>query len=218
MARPTIPLSTLSSQPAPSPRNSPPNSPARFSCLRARKGKDSLPPTESSMPAVSRQSFCLQHRDEKPLADEFNKSGEFTLGTIDVTRPGPGEVLVKYPVVIGLDVVGGVEEVGEGVTIDSVQGDWVLLQGTRLFQDLGINSCNKSVGKVVFIIGGATSVGQFAIQSARLAGLIVVTTASLKHVDHLKSLGAARVIDRHLSTETLTTYGGPVIYWSLNIC
>ena len=36
-----------------------------------------------------------------------------------------------------------------------------------------------------------------------MAGLTVITTASLKHVDYLKSLGANHVIDRHLSTEAV---------------
>ena len=34
-----------------------------------------------------------------------------------------------------------------------------------------------------------------------MAGLTIITTASIKHVDYLKSLGANHVIDRHLSTE-----------------
>jgi NADPH:quinone reductase-like Zn-dependent oxidoreductase len=36
-----------------------------------------------------------------------------------------------------------------------------------------------------------------------LAGLTVITTASVKHTDYLKSLGANHVIDRHLSTEAV---------------
>ena len=42
-----------------------------------------------------------------------------------------------------------------------------------------------------------------AIQSAKLAGFTIITTASLKHVDFLKSLGANHVIDRHMSTEAV---------------
>ena len=36
-----------------------------------------------------------------------------------------------------------------------------------------------------------------------MAGFTVITTASAKHVDYLKSLGANHVIDRHLSTEAV---------------
>lgn len=71
-----------------------------------------------------------------------NRFGNFKLDTIDVLRPGPGEVLVKiysaavnpldlmikkydslaesYPVVIGGDIAGDIEELGEGVTNVSV--------------------------------------------------------------------------------------------------
>ncbi|KAH9921193.1 GroES-like protein [Epithele typhae] len=56
------------------------------------------------------------------------------------------------------------------------------------------------VGKAAFIVGGSTSVGQFAIQCARMNGFSsIVTTASSKHADWLKSLGATHVIDRALS-------------------
>jgi NADPH:quinone reductase-like Zn-dependent oxidoreductase len=77
------------------------------------------------------------------LPDKF---AAFKLETITVPRPGPGEVLVKirsvgmnpmdwkarkfnvlvesYPVVLGSDVAGDVEELGEGVTNFSV-GDRV---------------------------------------------------------------------------------------------
>lgn len=71
-----------------------------------------------------------------------NRFENFKLDTIDVPRPGPGEVLIKinsaavnpmdwmirkydvlvenYPVVLGGDVSGDVEELGEGVTNVSV--------------------------------------------------------------------------------------------------
>ena len=78
-----------------------------------------------------------------PLADSSpNRFGNFKPDTIDVLRPGPGEVLVKiysaavnpldlmikkydslaegYPVVIGGDIAGDIEELGEGVTNVSV--------------------------------------------------------------------------------------------------
>ena len=77
------------------------------------------------------------------LPDKF---ADFKLETIVVPKPGPGEVLVKiqsvgmnpmdwkarkfnvlvetYPVVLGSDVAGDVEELGEGVTNVSV-GDRV---------------------------------------------------------------------------------------------
>ncbi|KAH9847268.1 GroES-like protein [Lenzites betulinus] len=59
-------------------------------------------------------------------------------------------------------------------------------------------------GKPAFIVAGATSVGQFAIQFARIAGHHpIITTASLHNAPLLKSLGATHVLDRNLSNEAI---------------
>ena len=47
----------------------------------------------------------------------------------------------------------------------------------------------------MLVWSGATATGQMAIQIARLCGLQVVATASPKHFDKLKSLGAELVYD-----------------------
>ncbi|KAF8860069.1 GroES-like protein [Acephala macrosclerotiorum] len=49
--------------------------------------------------------------------------------------------------------------------------------------------------KGMLVWGGASSVGSAALQSARLMGYHVYTTASLKHHEYLKSLGATHVFD-----------------------
>ena len=49
--------------------------------------------------------------------------------------------------------------------------------------------------QAVLIWGGASSVGTFAIQSARSMGFTVYTTASAKHHEYLKKLGADAVFD-----------------------
>lgn len=55
----------------------------------------------------------------------------------------------------------------------------------------------KYAGQSFVVIGGSSSVGQYAIQVARMAGFsTIVTSSSLKHADYLKSLGATHVIDR----------------------
>ncbi|EXJ82266.1 hypothetical protein A1O3_06079 [Capronia epimyces CBS 606.96] len=49
--------------------------------------------------------------------------------------------------------------------------------------------------QAVLIWGGASSVGSFAIQSAKSLGFTVYATASPKHHDYLKTLGAHAVFD-----------------------
>lgn len=56
-------------------------------------------------------------------------------------------------------------------------------------------------GKSIAIIGGSSSVGQYAIQLAHLSGYDrIITNASPHHHDFLKSLGAHVVLDRSTST------------------
>lgn len=56
-------------------------------------------------------------------------------------------------------------------------------------------------GKSIIIIGGASSVGQYAIQMARLSGYErIVTNASFNNHEFLKSIGAHVVLDRSVST------------------
>ncbi|KAF9732564.1 hypothetical protein PMIN03_006448 [Paraphaeosphaeria minitans] len=56
-------------------------------------------------------------------------------------------------------------------------------------------------GKAVVILGGSSSVGQYAIQLARLSGFErIVTNASAAHHEFLKELGAHVVLDRNVST------------------
>ncbi|EIW57181.1 GroES-like protein [Trametes versicolor FP-101664 SS1] len=62
----------------------------------------------------------------------------------------------------------------------------------------------KFAGKPAFIIGGSSSVGQYAIQLAKLSGFSpVIATSSLRHEEFLKSIGAAHVIDRTLPAATI---------------
>jgi NADPH:quinone reductase-like Zn-dependent oxidoreductase len=53
----------------------------------------------------------------------------------------------------------------------------------------------KPTGKVLLIWGGSTSVGSNAIQLAVAAGYEVITTASPKNFDYVRSLGATQVFD-----------------------
>ncbi|CZR55004.1 related to toxD protein [Phialocephala subalpina] len=51
--------------------------------------------------------------------------------------------------------------------------------------------------KGMLVWGGASSVGSAALQSAKLMGYVIYTTASSKHHEYLKSLGATHVFDYH---------------------
>jgi len=62
----------------------------------------------------------------------------------------------------------------------------------------------KYAGQPIVIMGGASSLGQYAIQLARLSGFSpIITTASLHNSELLSSLGATHVLDRKLSTAAL---------------
>ncbi|KAI0669016.1 GroES-like protein [Trametes maxima] len=62
----------------------------------------------------------------------------------------------------------------------------------------------KFAGKPLFVLGGATSIGQYVIQLARLSGFSpIITTASLHNSDLLKSFGATHVLDRKLPEDEL---------------
>ncbi|KAH7334807.1 chaperonin 10-like protein [Rhizoctonia solani] len=84
-----------------------------------------------------------------------------------------------------------------------------------LFQKTGIDfPVNRPTanGKGVLILGGSSSVGQFGLQLARIAGFSpIVTTASAQHTDFLKSLGATHVFDRNVDAKTIqSAFSTPV--------
>ncbi|KAI8972240.1 GroES-like protein [Trametes punicea] len=59
-------------------------------------------------------------------------------------------------------------------------------------------------GKPAFILGGASSVGQYAIQVAKLAGFNpIIATASPHNASLLTSLGATHILDRSLSADDI---------------
>lgn len=80
-------------------------------------------------------------------------------------------------------VTGFYHKTGHAIT----PGPWDVANGGRDF----------GKGKAIVILGGSSSVGQYAIQMARLSGFEkIVTNSSASHIDHLKGLGAHVVLDR----------------------
>jgi len=62
----------------------------------------------------------------------------------------------------------------------------------------------KYTGEPILVIGGASAVGQQAIQFARLSGFSpIITTGSLHNEAFLKSFGATHVIDRNVPLSEL---------------
>ncbi|KAH8648555.1 chaperonin 10-like protein [Xylariales sp. PMI_506] len=56
-------------------------------------------------------------------------------------------------------------------------------------------------GAAVVVIGGSSSMGQYAIQLARLSGYSkIITNSSAGHHEYLKKLGATAVLDRETAT------------------
>lgn len=59
------------------------------------------------------------------------------------------------------------------------------------------NGQEAGKGKAIVVLGGSSSVGQYAVQMAKISGFEkIITNSSAKHVDHLKGLGADVVLDR----------------------
>lgn len=68
-----------------------------------------------------------------------------------------------------------------------------------LFDRIGLDVAGGDAGKTLLIIGGAGGVGSMAIQLAKIAGQIVVTTASRPETkDWVRKLGADHVINHRL--------------------
>ena len=81
-------------------------------------------------------------------------------------------------------ITGAYDKTGQGIT-----PPW----------DKGGESVGK--GKAAVVLGGSSSVGQYAIQFARLSGYErIITNSSASHREFLESLGATHVLDRSKAT------------------
>ena len=85
--------------------------------------------------------------------------------------------------------------------LSAIQAAALPCAGFTAFQAL-IEKLNIQSGQTILVRGGAGGVGGFAIQIAAKAGLEVITTASSRNAEWVKSLGAAWSID--YTTESIT--------------
>src|SRR5438445_5718831 len=74
------------------------------------------------------------------------------------------------------------------------------------------DTAQLEAGETILIQGGAGGVAGFAIQLAKHLGGTVITTASARNHDYVKSLGADRVIDYNAEDFTKTVSGCEVVF------
>src|SRR6185503_2946990 len=87
------------------------------------------------------------------------------------------------------------------MALTSLTGIWALEDTARL-----------KPGERVLIQGGAGGVAGFAIQLAKHIGATVITTASARNHDYVRSLGAERIIDYQKEDFTKAVSGCDVVF------
>ncbi|TFK47715.1 GroES-like protein [Heliocybe sulcata] len=118
----------------------------------------------------------------------------------------PAEIAAKLPSNISLDEAAsiplGLATAALGLYSTLDKGGQRGAGLTPPWEDAGRD---KYAGKPILLFGGATSVGQYVIQLAKLSGFSpIIATASAKHTSFLNSLGADHVIDRNKPLSELT--------------
>lgn len=118
--------------------------------------------------------------------------GRYDFSTFQQYVKMPAELVAKTPKNISDDEAGGVSL----ATVAVVTGFYDK-SGHGLAAPWTEGGEQAGKGKGIVILGGSSSVGQYAIQLAKISGFDkIVTNASARHIDHLKALGADVVLDR----------------------
>ena len=122
--------------------------------------------------------------------------GDYDSTTFQQYAKMPAVLVGKTPANVGDDEAAGVSL----ATMAAVTAFYDTTgQGLTPPWDLG--GSKIGAGKAMVVLGGSSSVGQYAIQLARLSGFErIITNSSSAHVDYLKSLGATTVLDRSKAT------------------
>ncbi|RCK57950.1 hypothetical protein Cantr_06487 [Candida viswanathii] len=89
----------------------------------------------------------------------------------------------------------------DGATI----GVGLVTAGVILYNSFGFELAEKpeQINGTILIWGGATVVGLYLSQLAKIYGLKVIAIASTKHEEYLRKLGVDYLIDRHLSEDEI---------------
>ncbi|KAL1861525.1 hypothetical protein Daus18300_008788 [Diaporthe australafricana] len=115
---------------------------------------------------------------------ESGAFGDYVLAKAEIQSKIPDNVSFEEAATLGV----GVTTVG---------------QGLYQFLKLPLPTEPLTTPKSILIYGGSTATGILGIQFAKLSGLTVLTTASPRNFEYLKSLGADAVFDYHTPTEEL---------------
>ncbi|KAH9940504.1 GroES-like protein [Epithele typhae] len=115
----------------------------------------------------------------------------------------PAEITAKIPDGFSFDQVASIP-LGLATVITGMWGHDPQAASVSLpapWEEGGLTQC---AGKPAFIIGGSSSVGQYAIQMAKMSKFSpIIATASPRNEPLLKSLGVTHALDRSLSTEVI---------------
>ena len=153
-------------------------------------------PATSGSPISSAATSRAWSPQSAPGCGDF-KTGDAVFGVTDQGIEGcyAEKVAIKAAIIARKpDRLGHAEAAAMGLT--SLTALWAVEDTAKL-----------KAGETILIQGGAGGVAGFAIQLAKHLGATVVTTASARNHDYVKSLGADRAID--YNAQDFTTAAGP---------
>lgn len=131
-------------------------------------------------------NFTFEHK--------YSAFQEYTLIAADVVGKMPDNLTFDQ----AASICAGITPFATGTYVQEPHGCGF----TAPFESEG--GVGKYQGQPILIMAGAASLGQYAIQLAKLSGFSpIITTASLHNRDYLLSLGATHVLDRNLSPAAL---------------
>ncbi|KAF8508092.1 quinone oxidoreductase [Hysterangium stoloniferum] len=144
-----------------------------------------LPSFVAGRPHVAEYDFAgtIVHTNETSF-----KNGDEVFGWIPLTPLRTGRGALAQYVRIPADHIAL-----KPSNIDFSQAAGIAMTALTAYQ--GLEHMKLEPGQTIFINGGTTGVGSFAIQLAKAKGCIVVATCSTPNMEIVKNLGADQIID-----------------------